>query len=359
MMSMDKSMLPSQYSEKFQMAQYSAPPLSYPLVARTFQKTLGKAPFELFDEFSKEAVAAASIGQVHKAKKDGHEYAVKVQYPGVADSVSSDLKLVKPFAVNLLGLNEKEVEYYMEEVETMLLSETDYQNELSQSVRLSGATSHINGLFFPKYYEEFSGPRILTMDWIQGMHLDRFLLTNPSQEVRNKIGQALWDFYDYQIHQLKEVHADPHPGNFLMNGDGTLGIIDFGAVKVLPEDYYRDYFQLLDRSNLENDKRLMELFDTLSFIHPEDTESDREELFGILKYTVELLGRPFGQPEFDFSEESYFQEIYSLGEKTMEVKPLRKSKRPRGSKHGLYLNRTYFGLYSILHELGAKVNTGR
>ena len=94
MMSMDKNLLPSAYQDKFSMAQYSAPPLSYPLVVKTFQQYFKQSPTQIFESFTKSAVNAASIGQVHQAQLDGQTLAVKVQYPGVASSVKSDLKLV-------------------------------------------------------------------------------------------------------------------------------------------------------------------------------------------------------------------------------------------------------------------------
>jgi len=96
MLSMEKNLLPNAYVEKFSLAQFSVPPLSGPLVRKTFKKYHGKYPEEIFDTFSSESVNAASIGQVHRATKDGKELAVKIQYPGVADSISSDLALVKP-----------------------------------------------------------------------------------------------------------------------------------------------------------------------------------------------------------------------------------------------------------------------
>src|SRR6201996_1508408 len=99
MLSMDKGMLPKAYTDKFAMSQYSAPPLSGPLVVNTFVKTLGKTPNELYDHFEMKASNAASIGQVHRAVKGDRELAVKIQYPGVANSVKSDLRLVKPFAI--------------------------------------------------------------------------------------------------------------------------------------------------------------------------------------------------------------------------------------------------------------------
>lgn len=359
MMSMDKNMLPTAYSEKFQMAQYSAPPLSYPLVVNTFRKYFKKTPSEMFETFSREAVNAASIGQVHKATKNGKTFAVKVQYPGVADSVSSDLKLVKPFAVRIIGLNEKEVNMYMEEVETMLISETDYDLELKRSVNISEACQHLKGISFPKYYPEYSCARILTMDWLEGLHLDPFLATNPSQEVRNKIGQALWDFYDFQIHELKELHADPHPGNFMMHDDGTLGIIDFGCVKKLPEDFYQLYFTLMNPAikNPENRDMLLDTFHKLRFIVPDDSEEDKVVLEQVFTKLLELLSRPFDKESFDFGQDEYFEEVYKFGEESSKVKPLKEARKARGVKDGLYLNRTYFGLYAILNQLKAKIDT--
>ncbi|GAB4339262.1 MAG: AarF/UbiB family protein [Flammeovirgaceae bacterium] len=359
MMSMDKNLLPKAYSEKFQMAQYSAPPLSYPLVIRTFQRELGKSPTEIFEEFSKEAVNAASIGQVHIAIKNGKKLAVKVQYPGVADSVSSDLKLVKPFAVSILGLNEKDVEYYMEEVETMLLAETDYMLELKRSVELSQACAHIPHLRFTNYYPELSSKRILTMDWLDGMHLQEFLETNPSQEVRNQIGQAMWRFYDFQIHSLLAVHADPHPGNFLLKEDGSLGIIDFGCVKVIPKEFYDEYFGLVHPETITKNSKeeIFKIFSKLNFIYPDDSEEDKKILTDIFIQMITLLSKPFLYDEFDFGDESYFNTIYKFGEETSKIRALKESKKARGSRHGLYINRTYFGLYNILHDLKAKIRT--
>lgn len=357
MMSMDRNLLPQAYSQRFQMAQYSAPPLSYPLVVRTFRKYFQAAPTDLFDEFDTQASNAASIGQVHRARKQGKDLAVKVQYPGVADSVSADLKLVKPFAVNLLGLNERDVEHYMQEVEQMLLSETDYLLELERSQKISKACAHLPDLFFPHYYPELSAPRILTMDWLEGQHLEEFLQTEPSQEVRDRIGQALWDFYDFQIHQLREVHADPHPGNFLLQPDGRLGIIDFGCVKVLPEDFYAQYFALMDCDLPQDAAKRQQLFEQLRFIYPDDSPQDREQLDAVFSTMIGLLGRPFHQGSFDFGDKAYFQEIFEFGEASAKVGALRNSKKPRGLRHGLYLNRTYFGLYAILHQLQARIRT--
>ena len=101
MLSMDKSILPKAYVDQFSLAQFSVPPLSAPLVIKTFTRYFGKSPQELFDQFDPNAINAATIGQVHKAQKDGKTLAIKIQYPGVADSISSDLALVKPIAMRM------------------------------------------------------------------------------------------------------------------------------------------------------------------------------------------------------------------------------------------------------------------
>ena len=359
MLSMDRSMLPRAYTDKFAMSQYSAPPLSGPLVVKTFRTFFGKTPQQLFDRFEMEAVNAASIGQVHQAWKDGKHLAVKIQYPGVADSVSSDLRIAKPLAVSLLNLNEKDIDRYMGEVEAKLLEETDYNLELERSIHISEQCAHIPNLVFPKYYPELSSKRILTMDWLDGLHLNDFLKTNPSQAVRNQIGQALWDFYNFQIHELRQVHADPHPGNFLMRPDGTLGVIDFGCVKVIPDFFYDNYFRLINFDTLDDAAATREIFLNLAFIMPQDSPRDQAFFTDLFKQMIYMLGKPFGVQTFDFGDNTYFDSVYAFAEELANVPELKNSKVARGSQHGLYINRTYFGLYSMLNELKAKVVTNK
>lgn len=359
MMSMDKNMLPKAYTERFTMAQYSAPPLSGPLVVKTFKKFFGKMPQAMYDTFNMQSVNAASIGQVHEAYKDGKRLAVKIQYPGVADSISSDLKMVKPFATVILQLPDKDIDKYLEEVESKLIEETDYELELRRSVEISEACAHLPNLHFAKYYPELSAKRILTMDWLPGKHLKEFLATNPSQEIRNQIGQALWDFYDFQMHQLKAVHADPHPGNFLMREDGSIGIIDFGCIKEIPEDFYQNYFVVINPHILEDEKALLDIFYRMEFLNEKDTPEQVRFFSGVFRQMIELLCRPFRKDTFDFSDDAYFKEIYEFGESLSTMPEIRESKEARGSRHSLYINRTYFGLYSMLNELRAEITTTR
>lgn len=355
MLSMDKNVLPRSYVDKFTQSQYNAPPLSGPLIVRTFTKQLGKAPEKIFDKFNTSSTHAASIGQVHEAMLNGKKLAIKIQYPGVADSISSDLKLVKPFAFRLLGMSEKELNIYVAEVEERLLEETDYELEVRRSIQFSQACKNLDNIVFPTYYPEYSGKRIITMDWIEGKHLKEFLRTNPSQELKNKIGQALWDFYNFQQHELRAVHADPHPGNFLITEDEKLGVIDFGCIKELPDDFYEPFFSLVSAGILDDKQKTIDAFRKLDMIFKTDTPAQVEFYYKAYREMISLFARPYLDDVFDFSQPEFFDQLYAYGEKIAKMPEF---KQPRGVKHFIYVNRTNFGLYTILQELKAVVNTG-
>ncbi len=357
MLSMDKSLLPRAYQQQFAMAQYSAPPLSYPLVVKTFQQYFGKGPDQLFDSFSKRATNAASMGQVHQAMLDGKKLAVKIQYPGVADSVKSDLAMVKPIALSMFNLNPVEYDEFIEEVELRMMEETDYTLELQRSIDLSQKTSHLHDVVFPKYYAEYSCPKILVMDWLEGKHLDEAIASGLPPATGNRLGQAMWDFYHFQMHTLRAVHADPHPGNFIVTTDNKLGVIDFGCVKVIPEDFHSVYFRLQDEDILKNHKKRDQVFSKLRFIYPDDSAKDKAFFTDVFSELVELLALPFRSRTFDFADEGYFKTLFSYGEKLTDMKEFRKSTRPRGIRDAIYINRTYFGLYNILHDLRARITT--
>ncbi len=354
MLSMDKNVLPKAYVDKFSQSQYNAPPLSGPLITRTFTKSFGKPPDKLFDTFNPVSTNAASIGQVHQATLHGKKLAVKVQYPGVADSISSDLKLVKPFAFRLLGMSEKELNIYIKEVEERLLEETDYKLEVRRSIEFSKACSKLKNTVFPTYYPALSSDKIITMDWMEGLHLKEFLLTNPSQKLRNKIGQGLWDFYNFQQHELRAVHADPHPGNFLITPDEKLAVIDFGCIKEIPDDFYNPFFALVGDDLMKHKSATIDAFRKLQMIHPKDNARQIEFYYKSYKEMISLFALPYTSKTFDFSKPQFFEDLYGWGEKITKMPEF---KQPRGVKHFIYINRTNFGLYTILNELSATVNT--
>ncbi len=354
MLSMEKSILPQAYVEKFSLAQFSVPPLSPPLVIKSFKKYFGKHPNDIYDSFNSTSVNAASIGQVHIAEKDHKKLAVKIQYPGVAESIASDLALVKPIAIRMFNIKGKDSDKYFKEVENKLTEETNYILEIQQSKEIAEACKHIPHLKFPEYYDELSSERIITMDYMEGKHLSEFTAINDNQTLSNTLGQALWDFYMYQIHNLKKVHADPHPGNFLVSDSGDLIVLDFGCMKTIPEAFYVPYFELAKKESIENETIFMEKLYELEILKPEDSEEEILFFKDMFHELLSLFTQPFQQETFDFSDPEFFGQIAELGERYSKSTELRNMNGNRGSKHFIYINRTFFGLYNLMFDLKAK-----
>jgi predicted unusual protein kinase regulating ubiquinone biosynthesis (AarF/ABC1/UbiB family) len=353
MLSMDKSFLPQAYVEKFSLSQFSVPPISAPLVLKTFKTNLGKTPYEMFDEFDANSVNAASIGQVHSAVKNNKKLAVKIQYPGIANSISSDLALVKPIAIRMFNLQGQGSDQYFKEVEDKLLEETNYLFELKQSQEVVAACKKINNLVLPEYYPEYSSERIITMDWMTGVHLSEFKNSDPI--IANKIGQALWDFYMYQIHVLRKVHADPHPGNFLVNDKNELIAIDFGCMKIIPNEFYVPYFELIDPKVIDNPALFREKLFELEILRKDDSEDEITYFSALFYDLLSLFTKPFQGETFDFSDEVFFENIAKLGERFANDGNIRKMNGNRGSKHFIYINRTFFGLYNLMFDLKSTI----
>ncbi|NRT11129.1 AarF/ABC1/UbiB kinase family protein [Flavobacterium sp. 14A] len=353
MLSMDKNFLPQAYVEKFSLSQFSVPPLSAPLVLKTFKSNLGKTPYEIFDEFDATSINAASIGQVHLAVKNGKKLAVKIQYPGVANSISSDLALVKPIAIRMFNLQGKDSDKYFKEVEDKLIEETNYILELEQSQAVVAACNQIENLTFPNYYPEYSSEKIITMDWMTGVHLSEFKNTDPI--IANKLGQALWDFYMYQIHILKKVHADPHPGNFLVSDKNELVALDFGCMKTIPNEFYIPYFELIDEKVINDPKAFSAKLFELEILRADDTPQEVTYFTQMFFDLLSLFTMPFQEETFDFANETFFDNIAKLGERFANDTNLKKMNGNRGSKHFIYMNRTFFGLYNLMFDLKAKI----
>jgi predicted unusual protein kinase regulating ubiquinone biosynthesis (AarF/ABC1/UbiB family) len=278
---------------------------------------------------------------------------VKIQYPGVADSISSDLAMVKPIAIKMFNIKGKDSDKYFKEVENKLVEETNYILELKQSNEIVEACQHIPNLKFPKYYQELSSERIITMDWMTGEHLSEFTAYNTDPEKSNKLGQALCDLYMYQMHVLKKVHADPHPGNFLVSKETDLIALDFGCMKSIPDEFYVPYFELAVKENIEN----LDFFNTkmyeLEILKKEDSIAETKFFTALFHEMLSLFTQPFHDETFDFSEPKFFDAITELGQRYSKSTELRKMNGNRGSKHFIYINRTFFGLYNLMFDLKA------
>ena len=353
MLSMEKSIMPAAYVEKFSLSQFSVPPLSPALVNKTFRKYFGKSAHEIFDKFDTTSVNAASIGQVHQAEKGGKKIAVKIQYPGVAGSISSDLSLIKPIAIRMFNIKGKDSDKYFKEVEEKLIDETNYILEVDQSIEIAEACKHIPHMRFPEYYKEYSTDRIISMEWMNGLHLTEFAAHNSDPVLANKIGQALWDFYMYQIHVLRKMHADPHPGNFLVSKEQELIALDFGCMKSLPDAFYYPYFTLSEKGNINNKTLFEKKLYELEILRPDDSKKELDFFKDVFHDLLSLFTQPFHTNCFDFSDKTFFDALSNMAQEFAQKTEFRKYNGNRGSKHFIYVNRTFFGLYNLMHELKA------
>ena len=234
------------------------------------------------------------------------------------------------------------------------MEETDYNLEVVQSEEISSACVSIPNITFPKYYKDQSSKQIITMDWMEGIHLSEFTETNTNQEKAHRLGQALWDFYMFQIHKLKKVHADPHPGNFLVSKDTELIALDFGCMKAIPEDFYTPYFELADQATLSDQKRFEKKMYELEILLETDTKEELAFFSDMFHEMLSIFTKPMHAETFDFSDVTFFGEISEFGERYARNTELRQYNASRGSKHFIYMNRTFFGLYNLMFDLKAK-----
>ncbi|WP_340106908.1 ABC1 kinase family protein [Rhodohalobacter sp. 8-1] len=350
-LSIDQGLLPDEFSEVMTQAQYSVPPINRSLIRSIIKRELGSYPEVLFESFDTEAIAAASIGQVHTARlKSGEKVAVKIQYPGVRDTIASDLGLAKSLFKRFIK-NKEDLNEYFEEIESTLRLETDYIHEGETINRFHNRFS-TDRFETPRWIKEYSTERVLTMSFLEGEHLREFLERDPSQEEKNAFGQKIWDFFHEQIRQSDEIHADTHPGNFLLTEDGKLGIIDFGCVKNFPDEFFIDYLLLLP-THLERDlDKIKTLYDRLGVLKgdPETNQTEKKYFEFCLNYGF-TFAMPYENDTFNFGNPEYREMIRGYTKNA----PI--GNEARGNKHFLYSTRVHLGLYHFLMKLGATVET--
>lgn len=351
MLSMDTFNLSSAFTDVMQKAQYSVPPMSPPMAVQAFKNSMGKSPEQVFDRFEAQAHKAASMGQVHTAWKDGKKIAVKIQYPGVADSIKSDVRLVKSVAPRIVNTTSAELAPFFLEIEERLLEEADYTLELKKSIEFRESCKDLEGIVFPEYYPEMSSQRVISMEWIEGQHLKEFLQSNPSREIMQKAAENLWAFYEYQMHVLRTLNADPHPGNFLFRQDGSIGVLDFGCTKTLTQELYDDYFALAEPGLFKDRPRVEEVMRKLQILRPTDSREKVEHLIDLFERLISNIAEPYHKGFFKFDHDPFYEEMTEI---SMELSKMREV---RGTRDFLFINRTYYGLYALFRELKAELNT--
>ncbi len=350
-MSMDQGFLPEEFAEVMTQAQYSVPPINKALVRAIIKRELGEYPEQIFAHFEADAFAAASIGQVHKAVlKDGRKVAIKIQYPNVRETIDSDMVVAKSLARRIIKKGQV-IDPYFDEIRSTLLIETDYLHEGAQIKAFKERFGNEHFLI-PDWIQKYSTERILCMSFLEGRHLGDFLKEEPSQDERNHFGQLIWEFFHEELRIGGYVHADTHPGNFLFTYDGKLGIIDFGCVKLFPDEFFTNYLKLLPCHLGDDEEAIRELYKKLEVINPNArVQSKEDEYYNFARNYGIMFSKPYRYDFFDFSNPDFDNEIRHF---TKEA-PL--SNEVRGSKHFLYTSRVHTGLYSILIKLGAVIST--
>lgn len=349
--SIDQGFLPEEFSEVMTQAQYKVPPINRSLVRSIIKRELGQYPEQLFMDFDTRAIAAASIGQVHKATlHDGTKVAVKIQYPGVRDTITSDIALARSLFKRLVS-DGPQIDEYIDEVKSTLIHETNYIRE-GESIDRFHERFSSHEVVTPQWIPDLSTERVLTMTFIEGVHLDEFLNSSPDRESKNHYGQILWNFFHKQIYDHEEIHADTHPGNFLFTPDGKLGVIDFGCVKSFPEEFFMDYLRLLPTHLHRDEPAIKELYYRLGVLKADpDTDEKENQYYQFCMNFGYTFAMPYLEKSFDFGDPEYKKLIRGYTKNA----PI--TNEPRGNKHFIYSTRVHLGLYHFLMKLGAKVDT--
>ncbi len=350
-LSLDTGILPDEFIDIMSNAQYRVPPINRALVRAILKQELGKYPELLFQKFEATALAAASIGQVHRAVlKDGRDVAVKIQYPNVRETIQSDLGIAKALFRRLV--RSEMTDAYFEEVYQKLLEETDYLNEGKQIEKFAAMKLHPR-VITPRLVPELTTERVLTMTFLEGVHLDQFLRRNPSQEERDYYGQILWEFFNEQItHRSFTLYADIHPGNFLFREDRLLGVLDFGCVKTFPRDFLEKCL-LMFAANLHDDvDEMRALYYETGILKESQRGTAREAyMFDFFRGIGGLILHPFREDTFDFGDPEYKKAL------NIYFKEASQMYEARGSRHFIFLSKVLIGLYSLLMKLQARVHT--
>lgn len=211
----------------------SAPPADPAGIATVVRDEFGAPPQAIFAEWDDEPLAAASIGQVHRARlPDGSDVVVKVQYPGVAEAVESDLanaEMFVPFA-RLISPNLK-VRPLVDELRSRVIDELDYQREAQYQHAFFERYDGHPFIRVPRIHQEYCRPRVLVADYAEGASFDE-MLRKTDDEQRQRYGEIIYRFVYGSINRFRLFNADPHPGNYLFPGDGSVVFLDFGSVKL-------------------------------------------------------------------------------------------------------------------------------
>ena len=342
--------VPAEFVQTLERLHFDAPPMHWSLLREMVFNELGDDPENIFASFDKRAFAAASLGQVHRARlKTGQEVAVKIQYPGIARAVREDLDNLLLFMLPArLGADWENTREQFDDLRTSLERESDYQCEAAALQTVRPLFRDDEGIVIPRVFPEHSTARVLTMERLGGVHLDEFLESSPSQELRNDFARKIIRAWYRMMYAARLIYVDFHPGNFLFMDDGRLGVIDFGCMLEL-DDTLWDLMRKIDRP-ITTGKRQdrIAVMKEWSWISDDPSEQDR------LRLTEEYAdwcwrARYFGHA-FDFGDESDFRRGIDLF-----VQMVRK-RYNRARPSTPIIARQQFAMRAILYRLKANID---
>ena len=367
LLSLELGLLPEGLRQQLARAHYQVTPLNRALVIKVLRQEFGpgfdQGPQRLFQHFEPQAFAAASLGQVHAATlANGEAVAVKLQYPGMAASMTSDMRMLRSLVQTLAGPlaggvdalpSALVIERVLADIELKLAEELDYVHE-AQALQWFGQHLTLPGLVIPQAVTACSTRSVLTMQRLQGLHVAEWLQTQPSQSTRDHYGQLLFDTFMHCAFALRHVQADPHPGNYLFMPDGQLGLLDFGCTRKLSSAFcasIQTAWSACLRSPADA-VALLEAYRSIGLVSPGMTEQDFcTQLMPALAdlHTWQLL--PFTQVIYDFAQHPPY--------------PPRSPAHQRVAMQCLqsvpadlpYFDRAHLGLVQLLRTLGARVRT--
>ena len=345
--------LPPAYLEKISKSFNAIPSINKALVRKIIKTELGKYPQEIFDTFEMEAFAAASLGQVHKATKHNMLLAVKVQYPGIKKSIESDMSLIH-FGLKRFAKGQN-VNHIITEIEERLYEEVDYNLEAENSIFFNKSMNNEN-IIIPEVYPALSNNKVLTTSLLEGMDFETFLASAPTQSEKNAYAQLIFDSFFESLYTLKRVHADPNPGNFLFMKEGKLGLIDFGCVKRVENDFLKMYNQLhLNLLENKSDLSVIQQYVTLGMIEEQSEEEMLKFYTEIIKPLDTLYKEPLEGESYDFKKNNDFSKRGF--EMIFEVQQKQFHSVHKLNEQFLFINRTLLGYYALFEKMGAKITT--
>jgi len=354
MLSMRSDLLPPDVLQVLSVVQSEVPPMPYAMIREQIVAELGKPPEDLYASFAEDAFAAASLGQVHRATlHDGSDVVVKVQYPGVDATVGQDLKNVKALLQTFTLIardvlrQDVDVAGVYRELEERLGEELDYENEARNTERFGVMFEDDDEIVIPRPYTKLVSRRVLTMSYVDGYKLADMLNPGVDRELRDWIAIKYFRTLWRQVFEFGTLHTDPHPGNYLITYHPKLAILDFGSIRVFPEDIRAQYLALA-RALLDRDRDgAARACVALGFIGAGDDP-------GPMLAMLDLVFEPV------YEDRDYDPGDYDTVDRAMKIATISLEKRVfKSPGHSVFLMRALVGLDSYIQQFGTVANFHR